>query len=701
MRALRLPRLRKRLWLAVGGLYSLQLGGLLGITQVLAGSPTPLATMLLLAGLSLLIMVGLGVLIDQRLCKPLVATTRGSEILAGSNPGHQLEVPSHHWLERLPKTITALATALSRSRHELEESAAAWNARIEARKARLETILREIREGVIVCDRDGGITLYNSAAKEILSTEPALGLGRSIDEVLSAGPLRHTLGLVAGDTPQRNASLMPDDAELVCASASGERLLRCRVARLGDAELSDGGFVMTLQDVSRQTRETLRREQALRAAVESLRAPITNLSTASESLRLAQREGLNDDAQRFGEILSEESHRLTEDFSALSAETTSMLSENWRLDDTHLGSLIDGIKGSERAHRLPRLQCRVDVWVAAEAYLLSQVIESLLLRLQADLGVTAVAVSGREEGSLVYLDFNWSGDVVAPDQLDHWLDTGLDDVGGTVTLREVLQRHDTTVWSQPDLSRANRGLLRLPLPGAPDKQHTLTRLPARPEFYDAQVDGDESQALGDRADTPLSQLDYVVFDCETTGLEPSQGDEIVSIAAVRIHRGRVMHGESFELLTNPGRDIPALATSFHGIRAEDVADAPPVEEAIRRFHAFAGNAVLVGFNVAFDMRFLKLKQRRCDVRFDHPTLDALLLSILLHNHTGEHTMEGIAERLGVGVGGRHTALGDSLTTAEIFIRLIDLLPGESIHTLDDAITAQERMIEYRRQQRAF
>jgi DNA polymerase-3 subunit epsilon len=409
-----------------------------------------------------------------------------------------------------------------------------------------------------------------------------------------------------------------------------------------------------------------------------------------------------------------------------------MLSENWRLDDTHLGSLIDGIKGSERAHRLPRLQCRVDVWVAAEAYLLSQVIESLLLRLQADLGVTAVAVSGREEGSLVYLDFNWSGDVVAPDQLDHWLDTGLDDVGGTVTLREVLQRHDTTVWSQPDLSRANRGLLRLPLPGAPDKQHTLTRLPARPEFYDAQVDGDESQALGDRADTPLSQLDYVVFDCETTGLEPSQGDEIVSIAAVRIHRGRVMHGESFELLTNPGRDIPALATSFHGIRAEDVADAPPVEEAIRRFHAFAGNAVLVGFNVAFDMRFLKLKQRRCevlvgfnvafdmrflklkqrrcDVRFDHPTLDALLLSILLHNHTGEHTMEGIAERLGVGVGGRHTALGDSLTTAEIFIRLIDLLPGESIidllpgesiHTLDDAITAQERMIEYRRQQRAF
>jgi len=170
---------------------------------------------------------------------------------------------------------------------------------------------------------------------------------------------------------------------------------------------------------------------------------------------------------------------------------------------------------------------------------------------------------------------------------------------------------------------------------------------------------------------------------------------------VRIHQGRVIHGETFELLANPERPIPALATSIHGIHDEDVADAPPVDEAVRRFHAFAGNAVLVGFNIAFDMRFLRLKQRRCGVRFDHPTLDALLLSILLHDHTGEHTLEGVARRLGVGVGGRHTALGDSLTTAEIMIQLFELLPDVGIRRLEDAIDAQEKMVEFRRQQRAF
>lgn len=700
MRAIRLPRLRKRLWLGIIALALLQVIAIFALRGTLTTTTQPsLIATIGAMGIGIIALFALGVLIDQRLCKPLVATSRGAEILSGSNPGHRLEVHTQHWLGRLPETIENLAAALSRSRHEMEEAAAAWNTRIEARKNRLETILREIREGVIVCDTEGRITLYNSVARDILSTEPALGLGRSIDEVLNAGPLHHTLNLLE-PTSNNAAKSGPADAELVCASTSGERLVRCRVARLYNDDPDTAGFVMTLQDVSRQTREALRRDQALRQAIESLRNPLTSLTTANESLRVAQREGLTDAAETFAAIVDEESKRLTDGFGTLSAETASMISDNWRLDDVHLGSLIDGIKDSPQAEHLPRLQCRVDVWVEAEPYLLSQVIEALLNRLADELGVSAVALTGREEGSLVYLDMNWSGDVVASDQIDRWLDAGLEDVGGTVSLREVLQRHDTTVWSQPDLSRTARAMLRLPLPGAPAKTETSTALPARPEYYDFALEQD-APVLGARAEAPLQQLDYVVFDCETTGLEPSHGDEIVSIGAVRIHQGQVMHGETFELLANPGREIPALATSFHGITAEDVADAPPVDEVIRRFHAFAGDAVLVGFNVAFDMRFLKLKQRRCDVRFDHPTLDALLLSILLHDHTGEHTMEGIADRLGVGVGGRHTALGDSLTTAEIFTRLIDLLSAESIYTLHDATSAQEKMVEFRRQQRAF
>jgi len=689
--------LRKKLWTVVGATALGQGVVLAGLRFNPFGTVSPTLESLAVAWLiSITGVLLVGLIIDRRLARPLVATARGADILASSNPQHHLEITARHWLDRLPDTLEQLGAALVRTQQAFDEAAQAAATKVEARRTRLETILREIRDGVMVCDREGRIQLYNRTTRDLLASEPALGLGRNISEVLNEGPLNHTLRLLVPTHGEAGSA----DAELVCATASGERLLRCRVARLVTDDPETSGFVMTLQDVSRQTRETLRREQALRDAVESLRNPLTSLNAASESLRLAQQEGLHNETARFVHIIAEENEKLTQRFTTLSDETASMVTDNWRLEDVHLGSLIEGIKVSADAEAIPRLQCRADVWLSAEPYLLSRVIEALLERLRAELGVTALALSGREEGSLVYVDLNWSGDVIAADQLDHWLDGGLEDVGGTVSLREVLQRHDTTAWSQPDLSKEGRAMLRLPLPGAPKKATAVDDVPARPEFYDFAID-DAEPHLGDTADAPLETLDYVVFDCETTGLEPSRGDEIVSIGAVRIHRGRVMHGETFELLANPGRPIPALASSIHGIHDDDVAEAPPVEEVVRRFHAFAGNAVLVGFNTAFDLRFLKLKQRSTGVEFSNPTLDALLLSILLHDHTGEHTMESIAERLGVGVGGRHTALGDSLTTAEIFMRLIDLLPGESIRTLSEAITAQERMIEFRRQQRAF
>ena len=80
----------------------------------------------------------------------------------------------------------------------------------------------------------------------------------------------------------------------------------------------------------------------------------------------------------------------------------------------------------------------------------------------------------------------------------------------------------------------------------------------------------------------------------------------------------------------------------------------------------------------------RVKEKATGIVFDHPVLDTLLLSAVLHPNQESHRLEAIAERFNVTVIGRHTALGDSIVTAEVFLKLIPLLAEKGILTLRQA-----------------
>ena len=222
-----------------------------------------------------------------------------------------------------------------------------------------------------------------------------------------------------------------------------------------------------------------------------------------------------------------------------------------------------------------------------------------------------------------------------------------------------------------------------------DASQAASESPSRPEFYDFDLfqSSEEGSALEDR---PLAELTYTVFDTETTGLNPSGGDAIIQIGAARIVNGKLLRQESFDQLVDPGRSIPAESIPIHGISQDMVDGQPRIAQVLPVFHAFAEDTVLVAHNAAFDMKFLQLQEEATGIVFRQPVLDTLLLSAVVHPNQESHRLEAIAERFNVTVLGRHTALGDALVTAEIWLRLIPLLADQGIHTLRQAREAAQK-----------
>jgi DNA polymerase-3 subunit epsilon len=262
-----------------------------------------------------------------------------------------------------------------------------------------------------------------------------------------------------------------------------------------------------------------------------------------------------------------------------------------------------------------------------------------------------------------------------------------------LTLRDVAQRHGGELWYQREKA-AHRAFFRFVLPVAvtPVAQAGAAR-PAqhgesRPEYYDFNLFNFSDTRID--LDRKLTEVAFSVFDTETTGLEPSAGDEIIQIGAVRAINGRLLRQEVIDQIIDPRIPLKPEGIPIHGITEDMVRGQPTIDVVLPVFHEFCADTVLVAHNAAFDMRFLQLKEESTGLKFDQPVLDTLLLSAVLHPNQESHKLEAIAARLGINVIGRHTALGDAFVTGEVFLKMIPLLAEMGIHTLRQALEAAEK-----------
>jgi DNA polymerase-3 subunit epsilon len=630
-----------------------------------------------------------------------------ARIMLAANPEYRIQRAGSSGLRELGAVLNEFAGRMHDLRKEVDAKIVLARASVEEERNRLAALMSELTQGVLVCNREGRILLYNERARQLfaggeMGNATLVGLGRSIFGVIDRNLVGHGLDTVA----RRSAKGDPSPVVHFLTTTRGGQLLRVHMAPVrglaqpgsaGTAEQQDvTGFVLTLDDVTRAIEDDARRDRVLQSLTEGSRAPLANIRAAVESL-LDYSDMDETQRSRFLRVIADESRELSERLDRTMHDHADSLRTRWPLENVLGADLVGAAQRQIEARvglRIGLDDVDPSIHLEADSYSFIQALAYLAGRLKRDLGVNEAWIRLGQSGRNAELDLLWRGAPPSGAKLLSWEDEPMRGGGqeSPLSVRNVIDRHAGEVWHRidPDARKSYfRFLIPVASTAARPAHAEAPAVSSRPEYYDF----DLFHQPGQTADVdvrPLAELAYTVFDTETTGLDPSAGDEIIAIGAVRIVNRRLLRHEVFEQLVDPRRSIKPESVAIHGITSEMLEGQPSIERVLPAFRAFSEDTVLVAHNAAFDMRFLQVKEEVTGVRFTQPVLDTLLLSEVLHPNQKLHQLEAIADRLGIAVVGRHTALGDAIVTAEVLLRMLPLLAERGIHTLGEARNASQR-----------
>lgn len=196
---------------------------------------------------------------------------------------------------------------------------------------------------------------------------------------------------------------------------------------------------------------------------------------------------------------------------------------------------------------------------------------------------------------------------------------------------------------------------------------------------------DSANAVSNPCDKDLDS-EFVVFDIETTGLSPVT-EAITEIGAVKIKDGQVV--DSFNKFVNPGKPIPKKIVELTGITDAMVEDAPPISVILPQFYEFIGDASLVAHNAGFDTSFIKNAAKENGIEFKFCYIDTLELSRSLVNGVKNYKLDTLTKHFNVKLENHHRACDDAAATAQVFLKLLDILKEKDVQKICDINNALE------------
>ena len=193
----------------------------------------------------------------------------------------------------------------------------------------------------------------------------------------------------------------------------------------------------------------------------------------------------------------------------------------------------------------------------------------------------------------------------------------------------------------------------------------------------------------------LEETNFSILDTETTGLHVEKGDQIISVASLRVSNLKIGEEKILNELVNPKMKIPEASIKIHNITDDQVQAKPTLFEINEKILKFIKKSILVGHNINFDINFLKenskgsaLARRMKVIK----AIDTIYLTASLFPDLKNYELTNLCETFKIETKDqiRHSALGDCTITARLFLYLLNIAKSKGVKNITDLITLCNR-----------
>jgi len=331
--------------------------------------------------------------------------------------------------------------------------------------ALLKTLLHELKDGVIVCDPDAKIALFNQAAEDLFGRSQSLCKGKSLYNLCFKPPVDHALSLLQYQNGLKKPAEPPPYVQFLNASKNQEIFFRCRVSSLPPLADTKNSFIIVFEDISAWYLP----DNPLFMKIEAFRPPMTNLQAAVENLtEYPEMSPVMRSA--FENVLVQESLNLTEAFNGLARSCHVIMQTQNHLTELNTGLLfgylahyLQNKKISVSASPEHSLEVKVDIY---GLLLVLDYLVSIIQHKQKGTGLSCKVHIGKQ---FMYLDLIWSGPLMPTAAVEKILQKKLEHSIGGMTVSSILRSMGGDIWSQHHENLQSSLRLALPIAIKTDK----------------------------------------------------------------------------------------------------------------------------------------------------------------------------------------------------------------------------------------